>query len=159
MAYAVKQDIIDRYGDDFLKVVADLNDSGNIDSGDETTMITTALADAEAFIDSRILKRYVKPTATIPITLVKCTVDIGVYFITNTRGRLTDEIRLRYQDCIDWLTAVCEKKIIIPGLVEDGTAGGFEFDFPQKDWSRVKTEGLRRGGSRFNAFNRDVFRS
>lgn len=141
MAYATISDIKERYGNDYAQIISDLNNNSTEDAV-ESTMMTTHLTDAESLIDSYLLRCYLKPTGTIPAVLVAATVDIAVYRIVNTPGRLTHEATKRYTDWMDWLDDVCEKGLAIDGLTETGQEVGVSYAGPVRQWLGTKTNGL-----------------
>lgn len=61
MAYATRQDIIDRYGEDELIVAADHDEDGVADA----TVVEQGLADASDEIDAYLAGRYTLPLAVV----------------------------------------------------------------------------------------------
>ncbi len=74
MAYATKQDMIDRFGEAELIELTD-DDGLAIDDVE----VDTALSDASELIDSILGVRYVLPLAPVPGILVTYTCDIARY--------------------------------------------------------------------------------
>lgn len=99
MSYATQADIENRYGVDALLVVADRNDDQVID----TEIVTAALADASAEIDSYVGARYPLPLPMVPRVLSQLCVDIAFYKLSADADMATDERRLRYEDAINLL--------------------------------------------------------
>jgi phage gp36-like protein len=98
--YATAQDVIDRYGNDALLLLADRDNDGVV----ESTVIDTALADAGAEMDAYLAVRYTLPFATPPALLVHLCVDIAVYRLAAESDVATDERRRRFDDALLLLT-------------------------------------------------------
>lgn len=97
MAYAVQQDITDRYGEAFLTTLADRNGDGIVDAA----AVSKALADASTEIDSYLAARYPLPLAVVPEVLTRLAVDIAVYRLGYAPGAGADESkRERYEDAV-----------------------------------------------------------
>lgn len=106
MAYAVEQDIADRYGADALLVVADRDGDGFVDSD----IVETALVDAGAEIDAYLTAKYDLPLKDVPPVLTRLSVDIALYRLSGDAGALTEERRQRYEDAIKLLEAISTGK-------------------------------------------------
>lgn len=107
-AYAVQQDIIDRYGEDKLLLLADRAGDGQIDA----TVVDQALADAGASTDARLSKRgYALPLANVPAILVRINVDLAVYYLASNADVLTELMTARKQDALADLDKIAAGKI------------------------------------------------
>lgn len=73
MPYATRQDLIDRFTESEIAQVADSDGSGEIDE----VMLTRALVDADAEIDTALIGRYALPLATVPVLLTRIACDIA----------------------------------------------------------------------------------
>lgn len=104
MAYATTQDIIDRYGEDQLLVLADRDGDGRADQA----VTSRALADADSEIDLHVGTRYDLPLAVVPSVLVQVAVDIAVYRMCPSDALVTEEIRTRYTDARATLKAIAK---------------------------------------------------
>jgi phage gp36-like protein len=104
MAYATKQDIIDRYGVEILAVASDRDR----DLVEDTSVVASALDDATGEIDAWIAAKYDLPLPSVPAHLVLCCVDIAIYRLHVTHDILTDERRQRYEDCVALLRAIAK---------------------------------------------------
>ncbi len=118
MAYATQQDIIDRYGEDQLLVLADRDGDGEADEN----VLTRALADAESEIDLKVGTRYDLPLTTVPDVLVQLAVDIAVYRMCNNDALVTEEIRTRYKDARATLSDIAKGHASL-GPVPEKSAG------------------------------------
>lgn len=121
MAYAVKTDISDRYGDDVLLTSFDPDNSGSADDD----VITKALTDAASEVDSYLGALYDVPLAVVPNIIIQRTVDIAVYLGSFRTDAMTENKEKRYDDAIRWLTMVAKGTIQL-GLQEEPSskAGG-----------------------------------
>ncbi len=67
MVYAVKQDIIDRYGEDILLTSFDPDNAGTADDD----LITQSITSAQSEVDSYIGAQYDVPLATVPEIVIQ----------------------------------------------------------------------------------------
>lgn len=104
-AYAVEQDIIDRYGPDQVKLASDRDD----DQVNDSDTVLKALEDACGIVNAWIGARYDLPlTPPFPEVLISCTVDIAFYRLHFRHGVLTDEIKDRHKQCMEMLKAIAD---------------------------------------------------
>lgn len=96
MAYATQADIVDRYGEADLLVIADRNGDAVVDAD----VVARALADAAAEIDTYVSAKYALPLPSVPDVLVRINVDIAVYRLSTDAAQATEERRQRYEDCL-----------------------------------------------------------
>lgn len=96
MAYATQADIVARYGEPDLLVIADRDNDQVVD----VDVVARALEDAAAEIDTYVSAKYSLPLPTIPDVLVRINVDIAVYRLSTDAAQATEERRQRYEDCI-----------------------------------------------------------
>lgn len=94
MAYASVQNLIDRYGQDQVLVLADRDNDGEPDA--EVT--ARAIADADAEIDAHLAGRYQLPLASVPPVLERIACDIIMYRLCNEPSLVTEESRKRFDD-------------------------------------------------------------
>lgn len=106
MPYAVKQDMIDRFGEVELKQLTDR--SGDVDAIDDT-VLNRALADADAEIDGYLSGRYALPLASTPLNLNAMACDIARYKLYEDRA--TEHVRQRYDDAVKYLASVARGTI------------------------------------------------
>lgn len=102
MAYAVFQDAIDLYGQDYVLTAVDRDDDGTPDKAS----FQDALEQASGEIDSYLRARYTLPLAQVPPQLRRFAVDIAIYQCSADPAMATDEKRRRYEDAIRWLEKV-----------------------------------------------------
>lgn len=121
--YATQQDIIDRYGEQHLLILADRDNDGQAD----TDVVDQALQDATSEIDTYVAAKYVTPLATVPDALKRICVDIVVYRLASDRGRATDEARKRYEDAIGLLRRIASGEVSLGVATPPPTSNGAVF--------------------------------
>ena len=104
MAYATKQQMIDRFGETELAQLTDKKGGQSIDD----FVLGRALDDAKHEIDSYLTGRYDLPLAETPGVLVRRACDIARYFLYEDRA--SETVRQRYDDAVSWLRKVSEGK-------------------------------------------------
>ena len=140
MVYAVKQDIIDRYGDDILVTSFDPDNTG---SGDDD-LITKSLATAQSEVDSYLAAFYDIPLTTVPDIIVQRTVDIAVYLGSFRTDVMTDGKEKRYDDSVSWLKLVAKGTVQLALEEEPASkAGGAELtNAAERLFTRSTQDGL-----------------
>lgn len=111
--YATVQDIIDRYGEEALLLLADRDGDGTVDQ----EVVDRARADAGALIDSYLATKYELPLTTMPPVLVPLAVDIIVYRLASEADVATEERRQRYDDALATLTRISKGAVSL-GLAD-----------------------------------------
>ncbi len=74
----------------------------NLPSGDKLgdDVLNAALLSASDRINGYIATRYTKPFSVVPAMLKDLSIDIAIYLLARDHGRLSDDIRKRYEDAI-----------------------------------------------------------
>jgi phage gp36-like protein len=114
MTYATKDDLVARFGNEELTLIA----PGN---GPETTddnKIITALLDASDEADTFLSERYKTPLVSAPNILIAAVCDIARYRLYTHQS--TEEVTERYMKRIAWLERVVTGKAGL-GLLENAT--------------------------------------
>lgn len=140
MAYAVRDDIVDRYSASELLIVSDRNGDGVEDDD----IITSALEDAASEIDSYLKVRYSLPFSSPPAVLTRVSIDIAMYRMSENAASLTDERRKRYDDAIAFLVGIAKGDI---SLGDDGSEtqslhNAVLVSSDDRVWARDKQRGL-----------------
>lgn len=119
MPYAVAQDIVDRLpnGQEGLVLLADRDGDGVADEA----VVAGALKDAGDEIDTYVGAVYALPLPSAPAVLTRLCVDIAIYRMGRDAARGTEEDRKRYEDAIDLLKRIADKKASL-GPVAPGEA-------------------------------------
>lgn len=109
MGYIARTDIIARYGEDLLLVLADRDGDGEEDEG----VVDQALADADAEIDGYLAKRYTLPLPDVPPLLTRLAVDLAVYHLCNSDTLVTEQRRQRYEDAVALLRRLSSGEVTL----------------------------------------------
>jgi phage gp36-like protein len=108
MSYAIRQDMIDRFGE---KEITGLTDTTIPASGTvNDDVLTRALTDADALINGYLASRYTLPLTELPEVLTRVACDLARYFLAR---RPTDEMTKRYDQSIAWLRDVSTGKVTL----------------------------------------------
>jgi len=102
MGYAVKQDMIDRFGERELVQLTNRDDHAATAIDDPA--LDQALADASAEIDGYLAGRYVLPLDPVPLMLKRNCCEIARYHLYGER--VIDTVAKRYDAVIAYLRAV-----------------------------------------------------
>lgn len=141
MAYAVQQDIVDRYGEDELYATFDRDNDGTLD----TNAVDKALQDASDEIDGYLLGIIGSdrlPLSDPPKILVFQCIDIALYK-GSVGAAISEEKRQRYEDAVKFLTMISKGSISI-GLQQpdEGGIGGSVFSGNDRIFTRDKMKGI-----------------
>lgn len=135
MGYAVKQDMIDRFGE--TELVQLTNKDNNAATSIDDPALDQALADANAEIDGYLAGRYTLPLVHVPLTLKRNACDIARYHLYD--DRVTDQVQKRYDDALAFMRAVGKGSI---GLGPDAAqqpaaaAGGPKTSESEREFTR-----------------------
>lgn len=112
MNYCTQQDMIERFGEQELIQLTDRADppTGGIDG----TVLDKAIADASAFIDGYLAKRYRLPLADVPPFLARLCCQVARYYLHDDAA--PEEVRERYKDAERTLLRIAKGEVILPGL-------------------------------------------
>lgn len=137
--YAIRQDIVDRYGAPALTVAADRDGDGVEDVG----VVDKALADAATLIDSYLVERYALPLPQVPAVLIQTAVDIAFYRLCQSAAALTYEIKDRNGLALRWLRDVADGRAGL-GLptAPASTGGGPQLVSNERQMTRDKLRGI-----------------
>ncbi|SDA39159.1 gp436 family protein [Mesorhizobium qingshengii] len=124
MSYAVKQDLIDRFGSSEL---TQLTDRTNIPpSTVDDVVVGRALADADGVIDGYIGKQYSLPLLVAPPVLVKVAADLARYFLHGEAADKDSLVTRNYSLALAWLKDVAKGLVSIDdgGQMPEQAGGG-----------------------------------
>ena len=102
MAYATLEALIEQYGLEAVLLVADRDQDGDIDPD----VVTKALADATAEIDTYVGAKHRLPLPSVPPLLVRLCCDIALYRLSSEPGSGTEEKRKRFEDALTLLLRI-----------------------------------------------------
>lgn len=120
MTYATATDISTRYGDELLKLVADRDVDGVVD----TDAVAAAAADVDERIDLYLSEAYTLPLDPVPGVLTGIAVDMMVYRLAADADVATDQMRARHKDAILLLEKIAKGEISIGVGSYDEQIGG-----------------------------------
>ena len=98
--YALKADMVSRFGEKELIELTDREGVGVLDDA----VLTTALTEAQGEVNSYIAAVYDLPLPSVPAIVVTATCNIARFRLYNNAA--TDEVKIRYDDTIRWLRDV-----------------------------------------------------
>jgi phage gp36-like protein len=108
MSYCLQTDIVNQIDSTVLLQLTDDAGTGVIDAG----IVTRAIADADATIDSYCQDRYTIPLSPVPAKIRQVSVDISIYNLYSRREDVVPDIRKeRNQAAIRFLEKVADGKI------------------------------------------------
>jgi len=102
VGYAVKQDMIDRFGE--TELVQLTNKDNNAATSIDDPALEQALIDASAEIDGYLSGRYALPLANVPQVLKRNACDIARYHLYD--DRVTEQVAKRYESTVAYLRSV-----------------------------------------------------
>lgn len=121
MPYSDQAALVDRYGEQELVQVTDKGEllTGEINS----TVVSRALADADAIIESYVGARYSVPMVPAPAVVVEKACVIARYKLHEDHA--SELIRKDYEAAISWLRDVaCGRAVIVGAAVPGSAADG-----------------------------------
>jgi phage gp36-like protein len=138
MAYATQADLAARFGEDELAQLTDRAGAGVPDA----TVVTRALADADAEIDTYLGARYALPLSTVPSVIARLACDIARFRLWEDRA--SDEVRRRYEDARRMLEAIARGQVSL-GLpaAQQTSADGVAYAAPARTMDRTATAGYQ----------------
>ena len=135
MPHATSANITERYGDDYLLVIADRDDDDFVDSD----AVDLALSDATEHINGHLAARYDLPLASVPAVLVRLCVDIACYWLGQDGFGGSELRRQRFDDANKTLEKIAAGKIVL--LVGDTDGDGTEDEAgPKSEGALITSE-------------------
>lgn len=116
MAYATRQDMVDRFGETEM---IQISDRGIPATAIDAAVVDAKLADAAAEIDGYLGQRFTLPLASVPAVLKRIATDLARYHLYDDRA--TEQVTKRYDDAIAFLRGVAKGDLSI-GVDDGGTA-------------------------------------
>lgn len=111
MTYALKQDLIDRFGSE---EIVQLTDRANIPPTTvDDIVVGRALADADAMIDAYLGKVYSLPLTVTPPVLVKIAADLARSYLHGESADKDSIVTRNAKAAMDWLRDVSKGLISI----------------------------------------------
>ncbi len=123
--YCIEQDLIDRFGEEELIQITDLDHTQMIGQ----TILNQAIADAESEINSYLRLRYALPLLVIPPELVSVACDITRYRLM--RDGASDAVTKRYELAVSFLKNLSIGRAVLPKEVNDTTTTSVHVSLPK----------------------------
>ena len=141
MAYSTQSDLEKRLTSDELKSLADLDGDDTADAA----VITRAIADADALIDSYVRVRGLDvPLSPVPESVRNASVTLAHYHLALGRGSVDDAVQQAHDNVLKWLVDVAAGAATL-GYDDDHTeaepAGEVEHDAQDRVYDRDKMKG------------------
>lgn len=130
MPYATQADLETRFGSEVIAQRSDRINGSVIDAA----VVSKALADADAEIDSYLAVRYQLPLAATPAVLVRVASDVALYRLY-APDPAPEHVRTGYEDAVRDLKRCADGTLIIDGaapLQKSTVAGGIEHRAPSR---------------------------
>jgi len=109
MGYATQADMVSRFGSTEVIAMTDRDRTGEIDAD----LLSNALDDASAEMDTYLAGRYRLPLSTVPRFLAGLCCDIARYRLAGAEVRDTEEVRTRFRDAIAFLKLAADGKVTL----------------------------------------------
>lgn len=140
MAYAVKTDMVTRYGEQPLVQLTDKEEPYTYEINDAN--LNAALDDASATIDLYLGGRYDLPLSDTPSALIDMCCILA--FCRLSRGRMDDDTRTDYEDVIRRLEKIAKGDIKLDqgGDEPKSAAAIAKVDGPNRTFNRSRLKGF-----------------
>jgi phage gp36-like protein len=120
MAYSTQVDILNQLEESILIQLTDDENTGVVNP----TVMTRAIADADATIDSYCQGRYTIPLSPVPDKIRQISVDIAIYNLYSRRGGAPEIRSERNKEALRFLENVAGGKITLG--IEPEPPGGYQ---------------------------------
>lgn len=141
MPYCAKADILEQLDEEILIQLTDDEGAGTVDDD----MVTRAIADADAEIDSYCGVRYSVPFTTVPGMIRKLAVEFAIYNLYGRRKGVSDDRKDRYNNGIRFLRDVSKGVVSLGADDPDSTpsdANAPQISSSERIFSREKMKGF-----------------
>ncbi|RWN30126.1 MAG: DUF1320 domain-containing protein [Mesorhizobium sp.] len=143
MTYAVKQDLVDRFG--AIELIQ-LTDRTNVPPTTiDDVVVGRALADADGVVDGYIGKQYALPLSVVPPVLVKIAADLARYFLHGEAADKDSIVTRNYNAAIAWLKDVAKGLVAIDDggeIPEQAGGGAIKTSAPNRVFTRNSLRGM-----------------
>lgn len=139
--YIVQQDLIDRYGEAQLLLIADRDNDGAID----TAVIAKAIGDAEAIVNSHVRGRYAVPLAPVPDEVPGIACAIARWGLYEKGSEIPAAVTDGYKAAMAMLASIRDGDMPLPSAAAssaDPAATGAEVEYAG-DAALFTSESLR----------------
>lgn len=117
MAYCSIEDITSRMPE---PVVKKLTQDDKVSNEVNQTVVSSAIFDATAIIDSKLFQVYTLPISPTPGILLRIAVDLAIYFIYRNRfdNKVPEEVKASYDEAIKQLDKIKSGEELLPGVTK-----------------------------------------
>jgi len=137
MPYAVKQDMIDRFGE---RELIQLTDRGDYPAGAiDDTVLTRALSDADERIDSEISGRYTLPLSAASQRLVRVAAVLARYYLYDDGA--PEGVKDAHDQEIAFLKRVSDGKADLDVAPAPNSTGGAQTSAPERIFTQDSLAG------------------
>jgi phage gp36-like protein len=143
MTYAVKQDLVDRFGERELVQLTDRTNKPP--STVDDVVVGRALGDADGTIDGYVGKQYALPLSVVPPVLTKIAADLARYYLHGEAAGPDSIVTRNYNGAVAWLKDVAKGLVSIDdGAETPAQAGGgaIKTSAPNRVFTRDSLKGL-----------------
>jgi phage gp36-like protein len=140
MAYSAQTDITEALDEAELIELTDDEGMGTVDE----SVVTRAIADADATIDAYCQAKYTVPLTSTPDKIRQISVDIAVYNLYSRRLSVPEHRTARYKEALRFLEKITEGKISLGAAEPAAEATGHEanVDYSTRIFTRSKMTGF-----------------
>lgn len=137
--YIVQADIKDKLADSQLLQLTDDTKSGVVNA----TVVSDAIADAEALIDGYVGVQYAVPMSPVPRLLKALTIDVTVFRLYARRQRIPDDVKLANDLAVRKLEQIAKGILSLgPTAPEPVTASAGEVFGPAREFTADSLKGF-----------------
>jgi phage gp36-like protein len=127
MPYASQADLTTRYGEKEIALATDRVSGAVIDAA----VVTRALADADALIESWLSARYAVPVTPVPALLTDIACQIARYRLNEDAA--SERVRDDYKGALAQLKALAAGDAVLTGAAPAGSAGAVPGGAPKAE--------------------------
>lgn len=134
MPYTTKQNMIDRFGEQFLIELTDRVEPYTNEIVD--SVLDEAIENADGMIDGYVSNRYKTPLNPVPRLIQRIASDLAYYDLH--RGRYTDEVSQSYKDAMKVLGDISTGKaqLYADGIETNSSTADARVEAPDRTFSR-----------------------
>ena len=132
MSYAVQQDLVDRYGEAQLLLIADRDGDAAIDGA----VIARAIADADSIIDLHVRGRYAVPLSPVPTEILAVSCAIARYKLYENGNDAPEVAKEGFKSAMALLKCIADGSAVLtsaPASSSDPAATSGEVEYSGDD--------------------------
>lgn len=109
MVYSAQSDLVARYGEAQLLLIADRDGDGEIDA----TVITDAITDADSIIDLHVRGRYAVPLSPVPAEILGVSCAIARYKLYENGNDVPDVAKEGFKSAMALLRSIADGTAVL----------------------------------------------